>query len=139
MLRLLPLPAAEVVEVLQVLLMVGEVVEVGRVDHSRRNALSLCSSARCGAYPCDTGTGHRGCRLVSARLCGVHLGHERRVVKRHGPLHEASSPNAYRSAGLRHAAVRTEQASSPLLSPFVSGDVEVRFPEQLLGGGQRLL
>jgi hypothetical protein len=26
-----------------------------------------------------------------------------------------------------------------VLSPFDSGDVEVRFPEQLLGGGQRLL
>jgi hypothetical protein len=38
MLCLLPLPAAEVVEVLQVLLVVGEVVEVGRVDHSRRSA-----------------------------------------------------------------------------------------------------
>jgi hypothetical protein len=34
MLCLLPLPAAEVVEVLRVLLVVGEVVEVGRVSHS---------------------------------------------------------------------------------------------------------
>jgi hypothetical protein len=31
MLRLLPLPAAEVVKVLRVLLVVGEVVEIGRV------------------------------------------------------------------------------------------------------------
>jgi hypothetical protein len=34
----IPLPAAEVVEVLWVLLVVGEVVEVGRVGHSRRSA-----------------------------------------------------------------------------------------------------
>jgi hypothetical protein len=38
MLRLLPLHAAEVVEVHRVLLVVGEVVEVGRVDRSRQTA-----------------------------------------------------------------------------------------------------
>jgi hypothetical protein len=38
MLHLLPLPAVEVVEVLRALLVVGEVVEVGRVDHSQRSA-----------------------------------------------------------------------------------------------------
>jgi hypothetical protein len=111
MLHLLPLPTAEVVEVHRALLVVGEVVEVGRVSHSRRNACSLYSSARCGTYACDTGTGHQGCRLVSARLRGVRLGHERRVVQRHGPLHEASSPSACQSAGLRHAVVQMEQAS----------------------------
>jgi hypothetical protein len=31
------------------------------------------------------------------------------------------------------------RSSDEVLSPFVSGDVEVRFPEQLLGGGRRLL
>jgi hypothetical protein len=38
MLRLLPLPAAEVGEVLRVLLVVGEVVEVGKVGYSRWSA-----------------------------------------------------------------------------------------------------
>jgi hypothetical protein len=47
------------------------------------------------------------CPLAS----GVRLGHERRVVQRHGPLHEASSPSACQSAGLRHAVVQMEQAS----------------------------
>jgi hypothetical protein len=36
--HLLPLPAVEVAEVLRVFLVAGEVVEVGRVDRSRRNA-----------------------------------------------------------------------------------------------------
>jgi hypothetical protein len=49
----------------------------------------------------------------AAHLRGVHLGHERQVVQRRGPLHEASSPNACRVAGLRHATVQTEQASLP--------------------------
>jgi hypothetical protein len=36
---------------------------------------------------------------------------------------------------------RRSRVRSPdeVLSPFVSGDVEVRFPKQLLGGGRRLL
>jgi hypothetical protein len=36
---------------------------------------------------------------------------------------------------------RRSRLRSPdeVLSPFVGGDVEVRFPEQLLGGGRRLL
>jgi hypothetical protein len=38
MLHLLLLPAAKVVEVLRALLMVGEVVEVGRVGHSQQSA-----------------------------------------------------------------------------------------------------
>jgi hypothetical protein len=38
MLRLLPLPTAKVVEVLRVLLVVGEVVEVGKAAHSRWSA-----------------------------------------------------------------------------------------------------
>jgi hypothetical protein len=38
MLHLLPLPIVEVVEVLQVLLVVGEGVEVGRVIRFRRSA-----------------------------------------------------------------------------------------------------
>jgi hypothetical protein len=68
---------------------------------------------------------------VSARLRGVHLTHERRVVQQREPLHEASSPNACRVAGSCHATVQMEQASLPdeVLSPFVGGDVEVRFPE----------
>jgi hypothetical protein len=75
------------------------------------------------------------------RLRGVPLGHERRVVQRHGLLHEASSPSVCRSAGLRHAMVQMEQASFPneVLSQFVGGDVEVHLPEQLFGGGRCLL
>jgi hypothetical protein len=38
MLHLLPLPAVEVIEVLQALLVAGEVVEAGRVGCSRRSA-----------------------------------------------------------------------------------------------------
>jgi hypothetical protein len=38
MLRLLPLPVAEVVGVRQTLLVVGEVVEAGTIGHYRRNA-----------------------------------------------------------------------------------------------------
>jgi hypothetical protein len=38
MLHLLPLPIAEAAEARRALLVVGEVVEVGTVGHSRRNA-----------------------------------------------------------------------------------------------------
>jgi hypothetical protein len=78
---------------------------------------------------------------VSARLRGVHLGHERRVVRRRGPLHRVSSPNACRVAGSRRAVVLVRRFRSPdeVLSLFVSGDVEVRFSKQLFGGGQRFL
>jgi hypothetical protein len=41
----------------------------------------------------------------------VPLGHERRVVQRHGLLREASSPSACRFAGSRPAVVRMERAS----------------------------
>jgi hypothetical protein len=72
---------------------------------------------------------------VSARLREVHLGHERWVAQRCGPLHEASSPSACRFVGSRHVVVPSDE----VLSSFVGGDVEVRFLEQLLGGGWRLL
>jgi hypothetical protein len=74
---------------------------------------------------------------VSARLRGVHLGHKRRVVRRHGPLHGASSPNACRVASWCRSAALVAWVLLPdeVLSPFISGDVEVRFPEHLLGGG----
>jgi hypothetical protein len=50
---------------------------------------------------------------VSVRLHGVPLGHERRVVQRHGPPDEASSPNAYRAAGSCRAVVLVVQILLP--------------------------
>jgi hypothetical protein len=78
---------------------------------------------------------------VSARLHGVPLEHERQVVRHHGPLHGASSPNTCRTAGSRRAVVSVVQVSPPdeVLGPFVSDDVEVRFSKQLFGGGRRFL
>jgi hypothetical protein len=46
---------------------------------------------------------------VSARLHEVPLEHERRVVRQHGPLHEASSPNACQATGSRRAEVLVAQ------------------------------
>jgi hypothetical protein len=46
---------------------------------------------------------------MSARLHGVPLGHERRVVRRRGPPQEASSPNACQVAGSRRAAAPVVQ------------------------------
>jgi hypothetical protein len=78
---------------------------------------------------------------VSARLHGVPLGHEQRVVRRHGLPHEASSPNACRVVDSRRAVVLVVQVLLPreVLCPLVSGDVEVRFLKQLFGGGRRFL
>jgi hypothetical protein len=78
---------------------------------------------------------------VSTRLRGVPLEHERRVVEPHEPLHEALLPTL---VGLlvrvtprcRRSRLRS---SDEVLSPFVGGDVEVRFLERLLGGGRCLL
>jgi hypothetical protein len=43
------------------------------------------------------------------RLRGVLLGRERRVVQRHGLLHEASSPNACRVVSSRRVVVPAVQ------------------------------
>jgi hypothetical protein len=44
------------------------------------------------------------------RLCGVLLGHERRVVRQRGLLHEASSPNICPVVGSCHVVVPPVQA-----------------------------
>jgi hypothetical protein len=78
---------------------------------------------------------------VFARLHGVPLEHERRVVRRRGPPHEASSPNVCRVAGSCRAVVRWCRFYSfdEVLGPLVSGDVEVRLSKQLFGGGRCFL
>jgi hypothetical protein len=48
---------------------------------------------------------------VSVRLHGAHLGLERRVVRRHVPTHEASSPSACQVAGSCRAVVPVVQVS----------------------------
>jgi hypothetical protein len=65
------------------------------------------------------------------RLRGVLLGRERRVVRRRGLLHEAFSPNV---VGLLVCVASWFRwcrlcSSDEVLSSFVGGDVEVRFPE----------
>jgi hypothetical protein len=84
-----------------------------------------------GAYPYGMDIGHRGCRPMYVRLRGVLLGHERRVVWWRGLLREASSPNACWVVG--HVASWCRRcrlcSSDEVLSSFVGGNVEVRFPE----------
>jgi hypothetical protein len=73
--------------------------------------LEVCSSKGCGAYPCGTGTGRRGCRPACVRLHEVLTGRERRVVWRRELLREASSPSICRVAGSYHVVVLLVQAS----------------------------
>jgi hypothetical protein len=80
------------------------------VHPDRAGVGCTCSSEGCGACPCGTSTGRRGCRPACIRLREVLLGHERRVVRRHGLLHEASSPNVCRVVGSCRVAVPPVQA-----------------------------
>jgi hypothetical protein len=139
MLRLLPLPAARVVEVLRVLLMVGEVVEVGKVGHSRGvlevlavpksmthilvvRALSVEDVVQCSFASAGCPSGARdwwsgGMDFFTRPLLPAFVG-----------LLVHVAPWCRRS-GFR--------SSDEVLGTFVGGDVEVRLPEQLFGSGRR--
>jgi hypothetical protein len=87
------------------------------------------------------GTRHRGCHLVFVRLRGVPLGHERRVVQGMDLFTRPLLPTLVGLLVRVTSRRRWRRFCSPneVSGPFVSGDVEVRFSKQLLGGSRRLL